>query len=400
MQLYLSAEEAAAKLKISLTSVYAYVSRGWLRSQRVPGTKRRLYWRADVEKLARGSEANAVAAEMPHHLVSSTKITLLTASGHYYRGQSARELAKTETLESVASLLWQIEESAVFRDELPRVPEEVLRSRKTGETVWQRTMRMLFAIEQSDPRAFNLSREGYCRSGADALRCVAAACLDLDQLSTAPIHDLICDTLSADERLRDIVRQYLVLAADHELDPTTYSVRAAANTGVTPYAAIAVGLLTSSGRRLVFGKAGIVGRFFDEIFAAADPLEPMMSRLRMGELVPGFYTSPYPDGDPRALRLLELLREAYQGDAEFSRLEVAIETVRDATDGRPSFVIPAMFLERKLGVVTEQTTLLRAARVAGWIAHAIEQYYESDLVRPLANYAGELPLPVAGENYV
>ena len=392
-ELYMDAVETAEQLKISATSVYAYVSRGLIRSQRVPGSKRRLYWRADVDKLKRSTLAPNTVAALPESLVERTRITLLTPHGHYYRGISALELSEGSSLEDVAALLWEVDRSTVFRDELPRIPADALVPRRSDETVWQRTMKMLFAIEQTDPRAYNLTRDGYCRSGADALRCVAAASLDSTDLSTRPIHELICDKLNADERFLDVVRAYLVLAADHELDPTTYSVRAAANTGVTPYAAIAAGLLSSSGRRLVFGQSGSVSRLLEELDAASDARQPLLRRLRAGEVLPGFNSSAYPTGDPRASRLLKLLQEACGDDADFQRLGVAIATVADATGAHPSLALPALFLERKLGIQAEQTTLLRLARMVGWIAHAMEQYYERDLVRPHADYDGILPAP-------
>lgn len=389
--LYLSAEQTAERLGISLTSVYAYVSRGLIRSQQVKGSKRRVYWRADVEKLKRSQPSAPEPGALPTRLVEKTKITLLTNSGHYYRGKSALELARTYTLEDVAAHLWEAERASIFLDELPRIPKDALRARAPGEAVWQRMMRMLFAIEQADPRAFNMTRDGYCRSGADALRCVAAACLDLKELSNKPIHELICDSFKADSQWYEIVRVYLVLAADHELDPTTYAVRAAANTGVTPYAAIAAGLLSSSGRRRVFGQMGTLGRLFEEVESAADAHEPIIRRLRAGEAIPGFTSSAYPNGDPRATVLLGLLRTALEGDEDFRRLEILISTVSDAIGTSPSVVVPALFLERKLGMRADHTSFLMIARVVGWIAHAIEQYYENELVRPHADYAGILP---------
>ena len=252
---------------------------------------------------------------------------------------------------------------------------------------------MLFAIEQADPRAYNMSREGYCRSGVDVLRCATCAALHMPVLSIRPVHELVCDELGADDRLRDVLRAYLVHAADHELDPTTYAVRAAANTGVTPYAAVAAGLITSSGRRLVFGRAASIARFFEELESADDPREPLLQRIRAGEPLPGFGSSPYPTGDPRAALMLELLREACGDAPSFARLETSIATVADATGAVPGFVIPALFLERELGMRNDQTTLLRLARIVGWIAHAVEQFYDSDLVRPHADYAGVLPTP-------
>ena len=388
--LFLTAEETASRLGVSIPSVYAYVSRGLIRSQRLPGSKKRLYWRADVEKMRAGGAPADEA--LPECLVESTRITLLTRHGHYYRGRPALELARSATLEQVAALLWEAEESVVFGHRPPVVPQSATPLAE-HETALQRILATLFAMEESNPRAYDLTRDGYCRSGADVLRCVAAASLGVTDLGTAPLHEAVIAALGADPRLGEVLRHYFVLAADHELDPTTYAVRAAANTGVTPYAAVAAGFLTASGRRLVFGRSPSVGRFYDELDVAADPRSPILRRVRLGEPLPGFGSRAYDEGDPRALSLLRELRAVCGGDPDFDRLERAIEAAHETAGASPGFVLPALFLERRLGLLADQSTLLRVARVVGWIAHAMEQFYDRELVRPHADYTGVLPEP-------
>ncbi|SEI13393.1 citrate synthase [Paraburkholderia hospita] len=53
---YLSADEAAAMLGISVTTLYAYVSRGMLRSAPDANSKRRRYDADEVRRLARRKE--------------------------------------------------------------------------------------------------------------------------------------------------------------------------------------------------------------------------------------------------------------------------------------------------------------------------------------------------------
>ena len=188
-----------------------------------------------------------------------------------------------------------------------------------------------------------------------------------------------------------MIRHFAVLAADHELDPTTYAVRAAANTGVTPYAAAIAGLVSPSGRRLTFGQSSSVARLLDEIETAADPRDPIVRRIREGEPLPGFASKNYPKGDPRAKSLLDVLRAVDGDDPDLRRLDLAAAAVHEATGALPDFVLPAQVLARKVDLRHNQSALLRIARVVGWIAHAMEQYHERELVRPHATYAGELP---------
>jgi citrate synthase len=389
--LYMTADEAAAALGVSVTTVYAYVSRGLIRSQRVTGSKSRNYWRDDVAKVARGGRDEPPLPPLQRNLVESTSITLITEQGHFYRGRPALELARTESLESIAALLWQAPEAEIFTGDLPRVPKGPKAELGDDLDPLQRAIAMLFNVEQANPRAYDLTPAGYRRSGADVLRCVAAACLGSVTPSAAPFHVFAVDTLGAPQRYLDVIRHFAVLAADHELDPTTYTVRAAANTGVTPYAAAIAGLVSSSGRRLTFGQSSSVARLLDEIETAADPRDPVVRRIREGEPLPGFQSKNYPKGDPRAKSLLDVLRGVAGDDADLRRFDLAVVAVHEATGLFPDFVLPAQLLARKVDLRHNQSALLRSARVVGWVAHAMEQFHERDLVRPHAAYAGELP---------
>jgi len=390
--LYMSAEEAAEALGVSVTTVYAYVSRGQIRSQRVAGAKSRKYWRRDVLRLAEGAKGDVWSSPLDRNLVETTAITLITDQGHYYRGQPALELAHTATLESIAALLWQADAQAVFTEELPRVPMDGRGARLPDDlNPLQRAIAMLFTVEYANPRAYDLTPAGYRRSGADVVRCVAAAYAGVEQPSAAPVHEFLVDALGADRRYADVVRHFFVLAADHELDPTTYAVRAAANTGVTPYAATIAGLVSSSGRRLIFGQGASVGRLLDEVMDAADPRDPIVQRVREGETIPGFASKNYPGGDPRAASLIAALDEVMGDDPAMLRFHAAAAAVHEMTGGFPDFVLPSQVLTRKIDRRYELSALLRVARVVGWIAHAMEQFHERDLVRPHAAYSGELP---------
>src|SRR5260370_7227767 len=121
--LYVSAETAAQMLRVSLPTLYAYVSRKKIRSQPVPGTRRNRYWRADIERVAGGGEAPA--AEHPGGLRRETDITLVTEDGPHYRGQNAVRLSESQSVEDVAALLWQAERASVFTGALPNAPAEL-----------------------------------------------------------------------------------------------------------------------------------------------------------------------------------------------------------------------------------------------------------------------------------
>jgi citrate synthase len=181
------------------------------------------------------------------------------------------------------------------------------------------------------------------------------------------------------------------LSADHELDPTTYAVRAVANAGINPYRLLLAGLIASTGRRLAYGRSQAVSRLLDEVCASTAPRDVVIGRLKDGEAIPGFGSPLYPQGDPRATTLLAAIDRNLPSDVEVQRLHTAIGTVRELTGLEPDFGMVNLFLGRKFGLANQAGISLRLGRMAGWMAHAMEQYHEHDLVRPHAPYVGPLP---------
>lgn len=113
MTTYLSAQEAAAALGISLATLYAYVSRGLIRSVNANDSKRtRRYHAEDVERLrqrkAARHEPERRAEGALHWGVPLTEsaLTLIENGRLYYRGQDVLTLAQTATVEAVAGLMW------------------------------------------------------------------------------------------------------------------------------------------------------------------------------------------------------------------------------------------------------------------------------------------------------
>ncbi|MGH7822894.1 MAG: helix-turn-helix domain-containing protein, partial [Candidatus Binatia bacterium] len=109
----LTARQAAALLGVKLPTLYAYVSRGLLRSVSSDERRSREYLRSEVEELrarrrrqARGGPAAAGALRFGEPVLDSS-ITSMSQSGPSYRGHPAIELAAADTpFESVAELLW------------------------------------------------------------------------------------------------------------------------------------------------------------------------------------------------------------------------------------------------------------------------------------------------------
>jgi citrate synthase len=390
--MYLSAHEAADELGVSVATLYAYVRRKQIRSQRIPGSKNRLYWQEDIERVK--GHGTPPSADL---LVPETSITLLVSEGPCYRGRSAIRLADTETFESVCDILWGPSAHGAFAYSTFKATDlyDRLLAELAGAGVLTRAGALLPILERMNPRAHDLSPGGYCRSGAEIIRWFAGLICDAPPAGL-PIHEALAEGLHAPPGYVDIIRRVLVITADHELDPSTYAVRALANTGVSAYQLIAAGLSCVGGRRLSFGRSNAISQMVAEILTASDPAEPIRRRLQEGEPIYGFGSRVYPKGDPRASALLRWISQVDPHDPEFKRLETAIQVATDATDQLPDLVTPLTFVTHKLGLRERGGSLFRLARMAGWVAHAVEQYHTQDLVRPRTNYVGVLPELEAG----
>src|SRR5580704_6866933 len=107
----LESEEAARRLGVKVTTLYAYVSRGLLVSHPAPTGRRSLFEMDDLERLARRSrQGKAVETRMA---TITTGITQLTDEGPVYRGRRATDLALGSTFEEVAAWLWNGPEAPV-----------------------------------------------------------------------------------------------------------------------------------------------------------------------------------------------------------------------------------------------------------------------------------------------
>src|SRR5215210_1386974 len=109
---YLTAQETAIALGVTLPTLYAYVSRGLITSEPVPGEPRtRRYRREEVERLQarqelrRHPENAAPRALAWGEPVLDSALTLIEGGRLYYRGRDAIELSRRLSVEEVAALL-------------------------------------------------------------------------------------------------------------------------------------------------------------------------------------------------------------------------------------------------------------------------------------------------------
>src|ERR1700716_4022331 len=110
--LYLSAREASAELAISPATLYAYVSRGLIRSEPSSDSRSHRYRAEDVRGLKERRTPSleprglkSFDADLP---VMDSAISTITEDGPIYRGVNCIDLADKDTLEHTATLLWDV----------------------------------------------------------------------------------------------------------------------------------------------------------------------------------------------------------------------------------------------------------------------------------------------------
>lgn len=397
---YLSAQDAAARLGISLATLYAYVSRGRIDSRPGPDGRTREYSAGDIEQLIERRQAGRGAAQGAAHSlawglpVMETRISLIRPHGHYYRGESAIALAKSgATLEDTARLLWDCGEHDPFVTELPRRwPEAIafLLQQPDVPSLEKTTAALpLLALGATHAHSTDPLHR---RHDAALLLRETAALLCAAQPSAQPIHRIMVTSWRKDEAgLFDVVRCALVLCADHELNASSFATRVAASTGASLHAAVCAGLATLSGPQHG-GAAARAHAFIQEMLRERKPSDRVRERLRRGEPLPGFGHPLYPDGDPRAAVLLDALQTMRPRPAKLSSIERLIEAVHAQCGRRPNldFALAAIASTHELDADVA-LAIFAAGRMAGWLAHALEQQENGSLIRPRANYVGRLP---------
>lgn len=380
----LTAAEAAAELGVGRATLYAYVSRGLIRSEPVAGSRSRLYRADDVRRLrARPEPGETLSWGAP---VLTSAITLIADGRLHYRGRDACALAVSASVESVARLLWQQDADDPFAAPPPPLPES-----PRGLAGLALCQAMLPAAAAGDLRAFNLSPAGVAATGVRILRLMTAA-LTGGAPEVAPIETRLALGWGAEASAEAVLRAALILCADHELNPSAFAARVVASTGATPYAAVTAGLAALQGPRHG-GATAQVAAFLAGLDASGAMPAQVASRLERGEPLPGFGHPLYPGGDIRARLLLD--RTAAAADAPTVEADRRVaEAVRELTGLQPNIDFALVAAARALRLPPAAPLALFAiGRAIGWIAHIQEQYAEPGVIRPRARYAGDPPKP-------
>ncbi len=194
---------------------------------------------------------------------------------------------------------------------------------------------------------------------------------------------------------------YLVTAADHGMNASTFTARVVASTQSDAVSAVVAALGALKGP-LHGGAPGPVLAMLDAIGEPAHAAAWIARRLAAGERIMGMGHRVYRVRDPRAAVLEGAVERLCAAGVHTDRLALAraVEAVAVASlkEHRPerrmaanvefytAVILDAVGLPQELFTAT-----FAVARVAGWLAHVDEQRALGRLIRPASRYVGPMP---------
>lgn len=405
MENLISAREAAQLLGISLPTLYSYVSRGLLQSHQHEGQKAKRYLKEEVLRLlARNTDSKRAGSAAESAIdwgvpVLESRITQVSQGKLYYRGLPVDELARTHTLEQTALILWDSQATT----DLQAIPLPGL------DILWPRLLDLNAALPPYERAISMLPMLGttvkqitgiHPHQQAQLWMHLTAAALLGMKPDYQVFHLKLASAWQLNASQADLLRAALVVSADHELNVSTFTVRCVASAGAGLGMALVAGLTALSGPKHG-GESLRVGSMVRAGLAGGPHAmrESLQQRLRSHDAshhfsprLPGFGHPLYPHGDPRGSLLMSMLdKKTHAGLFELA------DIAQDLTGQALNIDYALVAVEIACGLPQGAAQILFAlGRTAGWIAHAMEQMEEGQLIRPRARYVGKFPLTAAG----
>lgn len=365
---HLSSAQVARYLGIKPETVYAYVSRGVLRRVRLPGRRESFFPLAEVEALVRPSGPTRRRAPGLTDDIR-TAITLVEADRLSYRGHDACELADRTGFAEVCTLLWQHPGDFVADPEDVAAARAMLAGLPPAADTANRIRVILAALSARDHWRDDRDPAQAARVAA---RMIMTSAVALGPATDAPVLT-VAGALAAAAGTDQVrwLDSALVLLADHDLAGSTTAARVAASARANPYAAVgaALGAWDSP-------LHGTASRAAYRMLAAlvAEPGRIAAELLDGGANPSGFGHVVYTDADPRAEFLIARLHEL--GDHPVLAAGERVAETLWRRRGLPRNVDLALALAAHvLRAPAELGELVFVhARMAGWIAHVLEEY--------------------------
>lgn len=346
----------------------------------------------------------------------TTGISFIVGNTLIYRGYTIEDLAQNSTFEEVVYLLWNDRlpnkgELAAFKNEINQnmtLEPGFLQVLKTLPTnvhpmAWLRSAVSLTAhwdvdandnsLEANKRKAVRLTAKmGALVTAFDAIRNKREVLAPKAGQSIAYNFLYMLKGSEPDAELVKLFDTCLILHADHELNCSAFATRVTASSLSDMHSAVvsAIGALkgplhggANEQVMVMLAKIGTVEKAQQFVKDALDAKEKVMG---IGHRV-------YKDGDPRAAILRKFSEQLTKkiGKPELYQMSVLIDETMNKQKGlMPNVDFYSATVYHGMGIPTDVfTPIFAVSRVAGWIAHANEQYEKNRIYRPRGKWQGK-----------
>lgn len=198
-----------------------------------------------------------------------------------------------------------------------------------------------------------------------------------------------------DRLIADVLDTCLVLHAEHTMNASTFCGLVTASTLADPYTVVASAIGALKGP-LHGGANEEVVAMLREIGAVERVRPYLEAKLKAKQPIMGFGHRVYKVKDPRAVLLQQLAQKLFTHCGKSPLYELAEEVERvgqellSAKGVYPNVDFYSGIVYDQMGIPRDTyTPIFAVARVAGWLAHWLEQMKENKLYRPDQIYEGE-----------
>jgi citrate synthase len=346
----------------------------------------------------------------------TTAVSFIVGNTLIYRGYTIEDLAKNSTFEETTYLLWnnrlpnksELESfSAELNKNMALDPAyiSVLKTLPTNvhPMAWLRTAVSLIShwdkdandnsAEANHRKAIRLTAKmGAIVTAYEAIRNKREILAPKAGKSIAYNFMYMLKGTEPDAELVKLFDTCLILHADHELNCSAFATRVTTSSLSDLHSAMvsAIGALKGP---LHGGANEQVMVMLAQIGTIEKAQQFVKDALNAKEKVMGIGHRVYKDGDPRAAILRKFSEQLTKkmGKPELYTMSALIDDTMQKEKGlMPNVDFYSATVYHAMGIPTDIfTPIFAVSRVAGWIAHSMEQYANNRIYRPRGKWAGK-----------
>lgn len=397
---WITTSQAAQRLGVKRATLYSYVSRGVLRSERRPGQQESLFDRAQVEALASAAPRPGAAQPLLRFRSVATAVSGLRDGELFLRDTALADLAAQGDLEAAVRLVLGLGSAPAESAPPHRVADAVLPVLRLLPLP-RRLPAAVQVLGGTDPLAYDLAPESAARSAhrvvtqavglvGQARRRAAKGRLNQpDRPGRPDRHEPLEHTvgriltghaLSSAEN--DCLATLLIVLLDHGLTASTIAARVAASTRAPVHDCLLAAYATMAGP--LHGAASLAT--YDLLAALRaggrdeEPSDALARAMAGHPTLPGFGHVLYSGADPRVAMVLDRLWELPGTTPLRADVEALVSLVAERTGAQPNVDLAVAAVAHALDLPAEAGVVLyQVARSFGVAAHVIEEYAERPL---------------------